>query len=433
MQLTKKEFEKLNQFGVIHILLIIRIFLGLFSSFGNISISNYYGLTQLSASYTILVILMILCIILFFTKNKYFVLSYSVAAIIVIAISFSAQAYSSALASLIVEGAFLVYLLVSKRSKVVFKMAKIVILPDDTSQTAPSASAAAHCNPQDITVQPAYQPEAEASPNTIPNTILSQQQIENIAKDLLAMEHDAALIRIGGMQLPNGDKTKILSFYKSLCHRTASPQELSMTGNGNSVKKKFPLWAIILIICATAATVIALLFAFVFFPVTNLSPSSSSLQESSEQNPDRPEVEIPENYSVYEKDSVKIHFLAPLDLTTPDGSDYYYIILKSTSTTRDIHMTIFMYPNSQHEFQAPIGSYEIYIAYGEQWYGKEEMFGPSGNYMKIDSVFRFTETADYYYGHQLDLRNLDTDSPDSIALNYNEFISQINDVESIGV
>ena len=66
----------------------------------------------------------------------------------------------------------------------------------------------------------------------------------------------------------------------------------------------------------------------------------------------------------------------------------------------------------------PLGTYEIYYATGNTWYGRNNLFGPDTVYQKCEGSFSFTEDVSGYNGWTLTLYptfngNMDTDIIDA--------------------
>lgn len=312
--------------------------------------------------------------------------------------------------------------------------------------------------------------------------ILSSEQIHNIAVDLLSMSRDDAFMRIGGMQVSEPDRKRIIAEYEELSPPDALPLltdheineivgELmqlypekalatikalnifevdrnristaykaaaaslpppipsaayvgsppvvnSAHSSGNiiySKQKKRPVarWLIVLVV------LFGIIAAFAILSSSQTSnPPANDAASAPSPSFDVPEASPRPNFSTTESESGR--FLAPLDITVPDGDNYYYIVLISKHDN-SVGMTIFMHPGSQHEFLAPIGTYDIYVASGEKWYGYKHLFGPDGSYSKLDSTFRFSEDSEGYNGHALELEEQVGGNLESTDLNYGTF------------
>lgn len=220
MQFTKNEYDNLNHFGVVHIFIVIRLFLGVFAALGTISMLNTYylnpGYESLPTVYGLACVLMVACIIVFFVKHPAFLYLYIGLVILLVCMNFWVANPASAGASILIEGAFILYLLLSKRTAVVFKTKDVYVEVDPAPQIATALSAPA---PKPVPV-PANAPTPEAAPVPMnENRVLNNEQVKNIVLDLVKMPQDYALLRIGGMQLPAIDKKIIYDSYKKVSQK----------------------------------------------------------------------------------------------------------------------------------------------------------------------------------------------------------------------
>ncbi len=209
MELSKYDYDNLNHYGAVHILLVIRIFFSIFLSLGNVTIPSY----RLHSDYAtlplfsvLLIGLLIACIALFFLRRPAFIVLYIITAVCGIALNIWVLNFIGAAVSVGIESLFFTYLLISKRSKVVFRTVPVTVLDHDyVSKSAPFL-ADPPTAPQ--TQPPAPQPVAQtATPG------LDAKQIDAIVKDLLTMNRDDAIVRIGGMQISEVDKKIIYHLF----------------------------------------------------------------------------------------------------------------------------------------------------------------------------------------------------------------------------
>jgi hypothetical protein len=94
--------------------------------------------------------------------------------------------------------------------------------------------------------------------------------------------------------------------------------------------------------------------------------------------------------------------LAPLSVKVPEGSEFYYIILRTMGDNAKA-LAIFIHPGQTVEINVPLGEYSMLYASGEKWYGPDVMFGPDASYSRADSVFNFYDDGTYYQGHSVEL------------------------------
>lgn len=78
--------------------------------------------------------------------------------------------------------------------------------------------------------------------------------------------------------------------------------------------------------------------------------------------------------------------------------------LYGSDTDLSIYDLSFMIkPHSTVEILVPLGSYKLYYATGDDWFGPTLLFGEETQYYKAGSVLEFTADKQYYYGHTLEL------------------------------
>ena len=64
-----------------------------------------------------------------------------------------------------------------------------------------------------------------------------------------------------------------------------------------------------------------------------------------------------------------------LSISVPGGNEAYYVKLKQGSSTA---WDVFIAPGSTTEFAVPLGTYDLTYGAGQEWYGWDHAFGPSG-------------------------------------------------------
>lgn len=107
--------------------------------------------------------------------------------------------------------------------------------------------------------------------------------------------------------------------------------------------------------------------------------------------------------------------LDPVDLSAniTNGLGQQQVLLNE----KYMELRVFIRSGMTFETDVPLGSYEVYYATGDTWYGEEELFGPDTRYYKCDGTFDFTQDSEGYNGWTLTLTavyggNLDTDLVD---------------------
>lgn len=107
--------------------------------------------------------------------------------------------------------------------------------------------------------------------------------------------------------------------------------------------------------------------------------------------------------------------IAPLEIRTDSGSDYYVKVVNAASD--DDTLVIYIRGGEMVEVEVPLGSYEIRYASGNNWYGDTELFGPDTSFNKADELFDFVDNGYQVSGYTITLYqvvdgNLETKSID---------------------
>lgn len=94
--------------------------------------------------------------------------------------------------------------------------------------------------------------------------------------------------------------------------------------------------------------------------------------------------------------------LAPFQVITPSGSKAYVVKLidaKSGETA----MSIFLEAGRTFETRAPLGTFDLRWASGENWHGDSRMFGPLTDYQEASMPLIFREDGNGYMGNTIEL------------------------------
>ena len=109
--------------------------------------------------------------------------------------------------------------------------------------------------------------------------------------------------------------------------------------------------------------------------------------------------------------------VAPLEIRTQSGSDYYVKVVDSYNESNTL--AIYIRGGETVEVEVPLGNYEIRYASAtsDTWYGDKELFGPNTSYNKADEVFSFSNNGYQVSGYSITLYqvangNLETKSID---------------------
>ncbi|MBQ2785953.1 MAG: hypothetical protein IJF02_05570 [Oscillospiraceae bacterium] len=141
--------------------------------------------------------------------------------------------------------------------------------------------------------------------------------------------------------------------------------------------------------------------------VSTLIDSADSSQTS-----DSDLIKIPEPISGHVFENTLSHdCVAPLTIETYGTVGYYFILDMVNSSAK---LEFYVCGGDTVNFDVPLGTYEIYYATGEIWYGKDNLFGSKTIYQKCDDTFSFIMDAEGYSGWTIQLEpvsngNLDTD------------------------
>ena len=94
--------------------------------------------------------------------------------------------------------------------------------------------------------------------------------------------------------------------------------------------------------------------------------------------------------------------VAPLSITTSNSGKYYAKLVDSAGY--DVMSMTFL-GGERVEWKVPLGKYTLKYAYGQDWYGFTDLFGPETLYFSSDSVLEFdvTETTNGYQYNGFDI------------------------------
>ena len=125
------------------------------------------------------------------------------------------------------------------------------------------------------------------------------------------------------------------------------------------------------------------------------------------------------NSGVYNEDFQGQEAIAPLEIKSQGGSDYYVKVVDA-ATDRDT-LTIYIRCGDTVEVDVPLGSYEIRYAAGDTWYGEDELFGPETSYNKADELFTFSDTGYQISGYTITLYQVVDGNLETIPLDKDRF------------
>lgn len=112
--------------------------------------------------------------------------------------------------------------------------------------------------------------------------------------------------------------------------------------------------------------------------------------------------------------------VAPLTVQTAGGSNFYIVLNPIDREAISNGAMSFLVSAKSAEVDVPLGTYEIYYAYGSDWYGKEYKFGENTEYFKCNEMFEFTADDEMVYGWTLTLYKVSNGnmSTDEVSKDY---------------
>lgn len=135
--------------------------------------------------------------------------------------------------------------------------------------------------------------------------------------------------------------------------------------------------------------------------LTTFNLPNSAININSMNNKNLPTMPMPENGHI-SKYTTKEH-IAPFNITTPEGENYYYILLKNANTN-DTELAFYIYPNCTINFEIPLGRYKLYHTSGKEWYGTNNLFN-NNNTVQAENILEFKMENNKIIGMTLILKN----------------------------
>jgi hypothetical protein len=128
--------------------------------------------------------------------------------------------------------------------------------------------------------------------------------------------------------------------------------------------------------------------------------SSNSIQQESKiveaQPASRP------SSGVYEERLGSQDSIAPLEIKTEPGADYY-VKLESIAN-RDHTMTMYIHGGDTISVEVPLGGYLIKYTSGDTWYGEQnDVYFGRESFFQADETFNFTDTGNQISGYTVTL------------------------------
>lgn len=97
--------------------------------------------------------------------------------------------------------------------------------------------------------------------------------------------------------------------------------------------------------------------------------------------------------------------LAPISLTAKQDADCYCVLERTSGTYGTIKF--FVRKGETIKLSVPLGTYKLYFATGDTWYGRQNLYGPNGKYYELNMDFTFKEETNEYIGWKVDLARAD--------------------------
>ena len=95
--------------------------------------------------------------------------------------------------------------------------------------------------------------------------------------------------------------------------------------------------------------------------------------------------DLPENGQIfYRRSPINYHF-AHCRIKAPE-SGHYYVKLKDHETGLDV-VSFFVRSDHTANIEIPSGTFDVFFAAGEIWYGEDKLFGEETVYFKVDGPF----------------------------------------------
>lgn len=183
---------------------------------------------------------------------------------------------------------------------------------------------------------------------------------------------------------------------------------------------------------AVLASMFALIAVIVVIGITSQDSTVSSDTHTptlSEANPPPPAVEdsSPDDHltPVLIGNGQIVHppaseALAPLSVTA-DKESRCYVILDPIDDQPENYMSFYVSAGKTAEVSVPLGTYLIYYASGDVWYGPTELFGSTTRRYLCQDVFEFYDDGEYYQGWTLELYEQADGNMDSDPVDENEW------------
>lgn len=115
-------------------------------------------------------------------------------------------------------------------------------------------------------------------------------------------------------------------------------------------------------------------------------------------------------------------YLAPFIIRPPHDSEYDYLLKLTESHDYDMNCLIYIQGGEDYvRLYLPCGEYDIKIAHGSTWGGKNDLFGDETQYYKCKDTVTFYREGGATYGSELTLDDLLNGTLKVETISENEF------------
>lgn len=163
-------------------------------------------------------------------------------------------------------------------------------------------------------------------------------------------------------------------------------------------------------------------FGFLFAIFSFLLNEKETLQVAaplSREVLDLPYTGYSNQYLPLDDDSV-----APFVVIAPND-DHYWIRVVDIYTDKEVK-SFFLRAGETLETTLPLGGYRIDYAYGKQWYGVEELFGPKTIYSRTQKNLKFSNVDGGTEGHIIRLIKVIDGNLHTKPISKNQFNESVN-------
>lgn len=236
---------------------------------------------------------------------------------------------------------------------------------------------------------------------------LTKNEINCMMEDLTKLTKTEAMAAIHKLNIGNLDKQTLKREYnirtspdfkpgeEEVCYKTLAASRVKKTKH-TSIKPLIILFAVAALFIAFAVMANSGVFRSTPSPsYSNASKKKGSTSQTASglKTPQESYFygsvqQTPENGKT--RNLTESEAVAPFEVTTPNDGQYYYVVLKD-STTGEKAYTLFLYSDTTKEVKVPYGTYDVYVAAGKSWQGEEKLFGEDGYYFAANRSIEFTE------------------------------------------